>query len=140
MIKEIDKRLQSWAEWRLGSVQGVAGCNGVMAAIIEGQGVVVRSTATEIYVADAVLDTDQAVMKLDEDLRKVVELHYLQVLSPDQRARKARISRKTFYRRLGTAHQHVLFFLKPKSAVKANPVRDGLLGRRKVGVAVVRVD
>ncbi|MEH6825650.1 MAG: hypothetical protein V7629_17265 [Motiliproteus sp.] len=141
MIGAIDKRLLDWAEWRMGSVQGVAGCNGVMAAIIAGKGVVVRSTATEIYVADAVLDTDQAVMKLEEDLKRVVELQYLECdLSAEQRARKARVSRKTYYRRLGTAHQHVLFFLQPKAAVKANPVRDGLLAKRRVGVSVVRVE
>ncbi len=96
---------------------------------------VVRSTAAEVYVADAVLDTDQTVMKLEEDLKHVVELQ-----SPDKKARKARVSRKTFYRRLGTAHQHVLFFLQPKAAVKANPVRDGLLAKRRVGVSVVRVE
>jgi hypothetical protein len=74
MIKAIDKRLQDWAEWRLGSVQGVAGCNGVMAAIIAGQGVVVRGTATTVYVPDAVLDTDQAFEQIDADLPRVVGL------------------------------------------------------------------
>ncbi len=105
-----------------------------MAAIIAGQGVVVRGTATTVYVADAVLDTDQAFDKIDTDLKRVVELQYLAVLSPDQKARKAQVSRKTFYRRLDTALQQLLFFLKPK--VKANPVRDGLLAKRRVGVSL----
>lgn len=138
MIEAIDKRLLEWAEWRLGSVQGVAGYHGTMSAIIAGGGEVVRGTATEIYVSDSVLDTDQAYERLDEDLKRVVQLQYMTTLTPDQKAKKANVSRMTFYRRVDTAHQHLLYFLKPKAASKPNPVRDSLRRRRRVGAAVVK--
>ena len=140
MIEAIDKRLLNWAEWRLGSIQGTGGCNGVMSAIIEGKGVVVRSTATEIYIPDAVLDTDQAVMQLEPMYQQVIELQYMEILSPDQRASKAGVSRKTFYRRLNTAQQHVLFYLKPGAAAKPSAVREGFQGMRKVELTLGRVD
>ncbi len=116
MINEIDRRLLAWAEYQLGGgCQMVGGYGSMMAAISAGGGQVIRSTVTEVYVADEVLDTEAAVDKLAKDLRKVVNYHYLNnELSIEQKASKCRLSKPTYYRRLDTAHQHVLYLLQPR--------------------------
>tara|TARA_R110001583_G_scaffold34551_1_gene115879 strand:- start:27313 stop:27729 length:417 start_codon:yes stop_codon:yes gene_type:complete len=115
MIEAIDKRLWAWSEYRMGGGMRLGGTGDcVLAAVIAGKGEVIRSSVMEVYIPDEVLDTAQAVDKLPDDLRRVVDVHYLQAnLSPDQKAIRCRLSRKTFYRRLDTAHQYVLYLLTP---------------------------
>ncbi len=125
MIEEIDRRLHEWAEYRVGGAGG--GGLSVLAALIAGQGQVVRSTATEVYVPDRIIDTGDAVAKLEKDYRRIIHLQYLDTyLRPDQRARKARCSRMTFYRRLHSAHLQVLMHLKPPKPLRTRTIGDRL--------------
>lgn len=136
MIDEIDRRLQNWAEYRInGNVIG----GGVQCAL-GNIGAGARSTATEIHWPDEVLDTDGAVARIDRDLQVVINLQYLQLnLSPEQRARKARVSHKTFYRRLDTAHQHVLFYLSPPKSAAARAQAAQRVTLRREASMIVKV-
>lgn len=116
-IPVIDQRLDTWARWRLanddrGRIQTSTGS--VLGALMAGGGEVIRGTNPSAgSMPDAIFDTDRAVQKLDEKLRMVVEVQYLDGISTHgEKAAKCGCASKTFYRRLGEAHQKILFLLK----------------------------
>ena len=116
-IPVIDQRLDTWARWRLanddrGRIQTSTGS--VLGALMAGGGEVIRGTNPSAgSMPDAIFDTDRAVQKLDEKLRMVVEVQYLDGISTrEEKASKCGCTSKTFYNRLVKAHSEILFLLK----------------------------
>lgn len=119
LIPVIDHRLDTWGRWRLSNdrerVQATYGST--LGALIAGGGELIRSTNPNFgSMPDDIFDTDRAVQKLELKLRMAVEVQYMDFISTrNEKAAKCGCSSKTFYNRLGQAHQQILFLLRSPS-------------------------
>lgn len=120
LIPVIDRKLQSWGEWTLRNEDSgageAAGCS-MLGKLIDGQGVLVRSTNPAAgSMPDDVFDVGRAVGRLPVKLQQVVEAQYLDLTATkEQRAEACGCATMTFYRRLAEAHQQILFLMKAPS-------------------------
>ncbi len=117
LIPVIDRRLQTWGEWRLandGQWSTEAAGSSMLGKLIDGGGQLSRTTDPSAgSMPDDVFDTDRAVSKLPVKLQMAVEVQYMCLdLTREEKAEKCGCSRDTFYRRLHSAHQKILMLLK----------------------------
>lgn len=120
LIPVIDRKLQNWGEWTLrneDSGAGEAAGVSMLGKLIDGQGVLIRSTDPSAgSMPDEVFDVGRAVERLPVKLQQVVEAQYLDLTAThQQRAESCGCAYKTFYRRLAEAHQRILFSMKAPS-------------------------
>lgn len=117
LIPAIDRRLQTWGEWRLandGQWSTEAAGSSMLGKLIEGGGQLSRTTNPSAgSMPDDVFDTCQAVSKLSDRLRMAVEVQYMCLdLTRDEKAEKCGCKHRAFHYRLGDAHQKILMLLK----------------------------
>lgn len=134
-IAWVDVRLQRWAEWvereRMG---GGNTQRNVIAALMDGQGVLARGTAGDAgAMPDAIYDTDRAVRQLPADQLQVVTEHYRHADAPEpKRLARCGCSRRTYYRRLARAHQSIMMLVRaPARRVATGGVRAQMMARAK---------
>lgn len=132
MIDEIDRRLKNWAEGVYGGAHAGLGHSSTMGNIVDG--CLARSTVQEQFISDEVWDTDRAVARLQQQaphLHAVVRMHYqVHDLSVEQKAKRCRVGRMTYYRHLDKAHQVVLAFLRPPTK-GVGPAAMALMAKHK---------
>lgn len=120
LIPSVDRKLQNWGEWTLRNEDSgsgeAAGCS-MLGKLIDGQGVLIRSTDPSVgSMPDDVFDVGRAVERLPVKLQQVVEAQYLDLTATkEQRAEACGCCYKTFYNRLADAHQRILFSMKAPS-------------------------
>ena len=117
LIPVIDRRLQTWGEWRLandGQWSTEAAGSSMLGKLIDGGGQLSRTTDPSAgSMPDDVFDTDRAVSKLPVKLQMAVEVQYMCLdLTRDEKAEQCGCTHKTLYNRLESAHQKILMLLK----------------------------
>lgn len=117
LIPMIDRRLQTWGEWRLandGQWSTEAAGSNMLGKLIDGGGQLSRTTNPSAgSMPDDVFDTCRAVSKLATDLQMVVHAEYMSLIeTKDEKAEQCGCVVRTFHRRLCKAHQQILFLLK----------------------------
>lgn len=133
-IAWVDVRLQRWAEWvereRMG---GGNTQRNVIAALMDGKGVITRGTAPDGGMPDAIYDTDRAVRQLPADQLQVVTEHYRHADAPEpKRLARCGCSRRTYYRRLARAHQSIMMLVRaPARRVVTGGVRAQMMACAK---------
>lgn len=140
IIPMVDRRLVTWGEWKLSerADSGEAAGSSMLGALMDSQGELIRSTNPSAgSMPDDIYDTDKAVQRLPVELERVVREQYTNLIATAaQKAETCGCSTKTFYRRLGKAHQEILFVLKPPRALRSR----GLANRYKGKCAPRAVD
>lgn len=142
----IDGRLRRWAEC-LPCDAGMGGSgalgasygNSVLAGVIAGQGVVIRSTADSPSIPDDVYEVDRVMRELEAeepDLFAVLYEHYQHADAVEEvRVARCGCARRTYFRRLAQGHGAVAFKLKRKdgrgSGVGRSSARDQLMKKFK---------
>ncbi|MGB0468556.1 MAG: hypothetical protein ACPGF7_13640 [Pontibacterium sp.] len=130
-IPGVDRRLVAWGEWMLSNSERYGQAAGVsmLGALIDGGGMIVRCTNPNAgSMPDVIFDTDKAVNQLDVGLQQVVRLQYMEpALTGVEKADRCGCVPRHFRRRLGRAHQEILFLLKAPMSLRS----------RKVGRAAV---
>lgn len=109
MILHINAKLKVWADW-------VAGGRKVVGLGYPSQVSFMRLTPSSTSLRapienEEALEIEQAVHRLDRQLRDVVEQFYLRAGTPDSHAKALCICRDTLYVRLHTAHSRILEWL-----------------------------
>jgi len=108
MIDYIDARLVSWAEQVGRGGVYLRGQGSILGKLIDGGGVLVRSTGGAPCMDLQSEEMEKCVNQLPTDLRIVVLEFYLQFDStPMQKAKALRVSKKTLYRRLDEVHHKI---------------------------------
>ncbi|MBB1489081.1 hypothetical protein [Oceanospirillum sediminis] len=116
LIPSIDRRLDAWGQWRMANDgQGcteVAGTTMIARMMSTGGHLISSTNPSAGSMPDEIFDTDQAVSKLPDKLRMAVEVQYMdQISTKQEKASKCGCGAVTFYRRLWSAHEKILFFL-----------------------------
>ncbi len=99
---EMDRRLQNWARWRLGPRIGGLGFAS-RAAGMETSSARYRQSTVPTSNGEAE-ETARGVAALESDLRRTVEVYYLDPGSIETKARKLCVVPKTLYLRIARAH------------------------------------
>jgi hypothetical protein len=105
LIPSMDLKLKCWAEHYSNEALGGAGGGNVIARLMQSQGVLISSTSDNVSIPDEVYDMDKLIKKLPTNLNNVVKEHYLNADSlEEQRLLACSCSRRTYFRRLASAH------------------------------------
>jgi hypothetical protein len=118
LIPSVDNKLIRWAEFINQDEGQSAGCNIIAKAMASG-GLIVRSTNPDIgSLPDDVYDLDKLVKKLPVNLKTAVIEHYLHCDSLEsQRLLACNCSRRTYFRRIASAHAALMMF-SPKKKLR----------------------
>jgi DNA-directed RNA polymerase specialized sigma24 family protein len=108
MIEHINARLIRWADWaaRSNRAVGLGYSPCTIIRLMKGE---FRCTfnRNDPMINDEAMNTERAVIKLPDELRKVVVVYYLKSGTVEQKARDCRCCRDTLYARLHHAHQRI---------------------------------
>lgn len=105
-IEDIERRLLNWARWKAGGQSGGLGYSAMKwAASVGDQG---RYRESVIPTVDCeASETEAALMALPSELRRTVEVVYLQGGGMAAKARRLAVTEATVYSRVEQAHRHL---------------------------------
>jgi hypothetical protein len=118
-IEDIERRLLNWARWKMGGRSGGLGYASLnMAAVTVGGG---RDGYRESTIPTndcEAAETDQAVMTLPSELRRTVEVVYVEGGGMASKARRLCVGERTVQMRIETAHRHISRWLAEQNRVR----------------------
>jgi len=120
LIPSMDLKLKRWAEYYSVEELGCMGSSGnVIASLIASGGELIRCTNPETFnIPDDVYDFGRLIDKLPVMQKSVVKEHYLNTSSLEaQRLAACDCSRRTYFRRLASAHAS-LVMLSPRKKLR----------------------
>ena len=101
-IEHIERRLQNWTRWKLGSSMGGLGFSSVNLSEDAGRDGY-REAVIPTIDCEAE-ETDRAIMTLPSELRRTVEVVYIDNTGMEAKARKLCCTRDTVSKRIERAH------------------------------------
>lgn len=118
-IEDIERRLLNWARWKMGGRSGGLGYATLnLAAVTSGGG---RDGYRESTIPTndcEAAETDQAVMTLPSELRRTVEVVYVEGGGMASKARRLCVGERTVQMRIETAHRHISRWLADQDAAR----------------------
>lgn len=102
--EEIERRLNNWARWRAGMHNPLGYAAVDLTAIAVGQGDRYREASIPVMGAEAA-ETDEGIRTLPSELRRTIEVQYLEGGSVAKKARKLCCAEATLYARIDQAHR-----------------------------------
>lgn len=102
-LEDVERRLLNWARWRAGMGSGGMGYAGVHWGAEGGTRAAYREARIPTMDCEGE-ETDRAVRALPSDLRRTVEVHYVEVRSETDAMRRLACGRSTLHARIGRAH------------------------------------
>jgi hypothetical protein len=116
-IEDIERRLLNWARWKAGGRSGGLGYSAInlQAAVVGGgrDGYREATIPTNDCEAD---ETDQAVLALPSELRRTVEVVYVEGGGMAQKARRLCCAEPTVHARIDQAHRKISRWLADQDA------------------------
>lgn len=118
-IEDIERRLLNWARWKAGGRTGGLGYSSLnlTAAMTGGGRDGYRESVIPTNDCEAA-ETDRAVTQLSSELRRTIEVVYLEGGGIASKARKLCVTERTVHARIEHAHQKLARWLAEQHAVR----------------------